>query len=194
MSRVLVTGAAGFIGRALTRALHKTGCDVTALSRSDGEITDPAMWARLPPFEHVFHLAGRSYVPDSWQDPAGFIHANVIGTTLALDYCRSSGAHLVFASTLVFGIPKRQPTREDDPGEPSNPYALSKFLAERACAFFASTSSTCVTIVRFANIFGPAACVSDPDHRAVRPSRKQIRVKRCRHDEIFCLSTTPWPR
>jgi GDP-4-dehydro-6-deoxy-D-mannose reductase len=153
--KVLVTGADGFIGRALVRALQDAGHDVTALGRRDGDVTAAATWAGLPAAAHVFHLAGRAYVPDSWADPAGFIHANVAGTTRALDYCRATGAHLVFTSVSLFGAPKRLPVREDDAIAPSNPYALSKCLAEQACAFYAATWNVPATVIRLFNVYGP---------------------------------------
>lgn len=155
MAKILVTGASGFVGRALVRALIDAGHAVTALTRADGDVTDAATWARLPPVEHVFHLAARSYVPGSWRDAAGFIHTNVFGTTRALDYCRPIGAHLVFASAYVYGTPARLPIRENDPAAPNNPYALSKFLAEQVCTFYAATAELPVTILRPFNIFGP---------------------------------------
>jgi nucleoside-diphosphate-sugar epimerase len=155
MARILVTGAAGFIGRALVAALAAAGHDVVALARSDGDVADAATWARLPAAEHVFHLAGRSYVPESWDDPAGFLAANVGGTARALDYCGACGAHLVFVSAYVYGVPQRLPIREDDPAAPNNPYALSKYLAEQACAFHAAELGVPVTVLRPFNIFGP---------------------------------------
>jgi len=155
MSKVLVTGAAGFIGRALAHTLRAGGHEVIELERRDGDIAEPATWARLAPAAHVFHLAGRSFVPESWRDPAGFMQANVTGTTRALEYCRTNGAHLVFASTVIFGSPKRLPVREEDTVAPDNPYALSKFLAEGACAFYTSTLDVPVSVIRLANIFGP---------------------------------------
>jgi nucleoside-diphosphate-sugar epimerase len=155
MAKILITGATGFLGRALARALSAPGHAVTALSRRDGDVAEAATWGRLPAADHVFHLAGRSYVPDSWSDPPGFIHANVTGTAQALDYCRAVGAHLVFPSVALFGAPKRLPVREDDPLEPANPYALSKLLAERLCAFYASTFDVAVTVIRLFNVFGP---------------------------------------
>src|SRR5262249_36256169 len=106
-SKILVTGADGFIGRALARALRDAGHDVTALGRRDGDVAEAATWEGLPKIEHVFHLAGRTFIPDSWTDPDRFIHANVAGTARALDYCRAAGAHLVFTSVSVFGSPKQ---------------------------------------------------------------------------------------
>jgi nucleoside-diphosphate-sugar epimerase len=155
MARKLVTGAAGFIGRALVKALAAEGHAVDALARSDGDVADAATWARLPAAEHVFHLAASTYVPDSWDDPVGFLAANVGGTARALDYCRRSGAHLVFVSAYVYGAPQRLPIREDDAAAPNNPYALSKFLAEQVCAFYAAQMNVPVTVVRPFNIFGP---------------------------------------
>jgi nucleoside-diphosphate-sugar epimerase len=154
MATILVTGAAGFIGSALTRALSRAGHDVVTLQRADGDITEKATWARLPAVTHVFHLAARSYVPDSWRDPAAFFHTNVTGAIQALEYCRANGTHLVFASGYVYGLPSRLPIREDDPTAPNNPYALSKYLAEQICAFYAATGLP-VTVVRPFNIFGP---------------------------------------
>lgn len=155
MARILVTGAAGFIGRALVRALKSADHQVTALSRVDGDVADPATWARLPPTHHVFHLAGRTYVPDSWNDPAGFVRTNVGGTERALDYCSTHRAHLVFVSGYVYGVPARLPITEDDPVRPNNPYAEAKAQAEQACALHSERTPLPVTIVRPFNVFGP---------------------------------------
>jgi GDP-4-dehydro-6-deoxy-D-mannose reductase len=152
---MVVTGADGFVGRALVGGLISAGHDVIEMARSQGDVAELETWAGLPTVDHVFHLAGRSYVPDSWHDPASFINANVGGTTRALNYCRSSGAHFVFVSAYIYGIPKRLPIREDDPVNPNNPYALSKVLAERVCEFYAVEMRVPVTVVRPFNIFGP---------------------------------------
>ena len=155
MARVLVTGAAGFVGRTLVPALEQAGHDVIAARRCDGDVTEAATWVRLPAVEHVFHLAGRSFVPESWRDPAGFLHANVSGTAQGLAYSRACGAHFVFVSGYLYGSPKRLPIQEDDPQEPNNPYALSKSLAEQICAFYAMSMGMPVTVIRPFNIYGP---------------------------------------
>ncbi len=71
MSKILITGASGFIGRALTARLKALGRDVMPVDSADGDI---ASWGTLEKFEqekiaHVFHLAGKTFVPDSWDDP-----------------------------------------------------------------------------------------------------------------------------
>jgi GDP-4-dehydro-6-deoxy-D-mannose reductase len=153
--KALVTGAAGFIGRALVRALAEAGHEVLTLGRHDGDVAETATWARFGAADHVFHLAARSYVPDSWRDPAGFLHTNATGTARALDYCAAHGAHLVLASAYVYGVPARLPIREDDPVAPSNPYAESKVAAEQLCVAHAAQTGLPVTIVRPFNVFGP---------------------------------------
>jgi len=155
MTRVIVTGAAGFIGRRVVRALRDAGQDVVALDHARGDVADARYWNDLPRAEHVIHLAGKSYVPESWRAPAEFFQANVQGAVRAADYCRAARGHLVFVSAYVYGIPKVLPVSEDHPVDPSNPYALSKALAEQVCAFHARAEGLPVTIVRPFNIFGP---------------------------------------
>lgn len=154
MHEVLVTGAGGFVGKALCRRLSNEGRRVRALTRTDGDVTDPAFWSRLPPARVMAHLASRSYVPESWNSPAEFIAQNVIGTQLALDWCRRHGARMVFASAYVYGIPQRLPIHETDAVNPNNPYALSKFLAEQCAAFASRFSGTNATVLRIFNVYG----------------------------------------
>ena len=154
MIDVLITGAGGFIGAALMARLRHEGRQVLAVGRVEGDITDPQFWQLLPPAREVMHLAGRSYVPDSWQDSPGFMHANVTGTELAIDYCRRHGAALVFASGYLYGFPARLPISETDPVRPNNPYALSKLLAEQLCEFAAVHYRVPVTVLRIFNVFG----------------------------------------
>ena len=132
MARILVTGAPGFIGRALCRSLRVCGHEVAQLSRSDGDISEPATLGQIGPIKHVFHLAGRTFVPDSWKDPLGFHKANVIGTGNVLEYCRLQRARLTFISAYLYGLPDRFPVWELCAPRPNNPYALSKHLAERS--------------------------------------------------------------
>ena len=155
MRDVLVTGAAGFIGRRLCGGLRSSGHTVIELSRSQGDICDPTTLQNVAPVSHVFHLAARTFVPDSWTDPLAFHAANVLGTCNVLDYCRTHRARLTFVSAYVYGNPARLPVAETDLPRPNNPYALSKCLAERSAEFYALNMGVDVAVIRPFNIFGP---------------------------------------
>lgn len=155
MIDAIVTGASGFIGRALCRRLLADGVSLLGLDRGDGDVVDTRTWDALPPAKVVIHLAGRSYVPDSWTDSAGFLQSNVLGTENALAYCRCHGARMVYISAYVYGIPESLPIAESHPVKPNNPYALSKYLAEQLCSFAGTYQEVTVTVLRLFNVFGP---------------------------------------
>jgi nucleoside-diphosphate-sugar epimerase len=155
MIDAIVTGAEGFIGRNLVRTLKARGLTVKAASRSHGNVEDRSFWETLPPARLVYHLAGRSYVPDSWLNPGAFTSANVVGTQNGLEWCKRNGARFILASAYVYGIPERLPIREDDSIRPNNPYALSKRLAEQVCEFFAEHDKMDVSVLRLFNVYGP---------------------------------------
>ena len=155
MNDVVVTGAAGFIGKALCRRLKADGVAVHPHGRCDGDISMPDTWRAMPPARVLVHLAGRSYVPDSWNDGPGFLQSNVVGTEYALDYCRRHGARMVYVSAYLYGVPGRLPIAESDPVRPNNPYALTKHLAEQLCRFYGDYRGVPVTVLRLFNVFGP---------------------------------------
>ena len=155
--KVLVTGATGFIGRALVRSLQEASQEVIALGSRDGDVRRPDTFARYSGsgVASVIHLAGRSFVPDSWAEPASFLDVNVMGTTNALEFCRLEKAGLVFLSAYVYGIPDRLPIPEAAPVRPNNPYAQSKYLAELVCRFYSEQFKVPVTVLRPFNVYGP---------------------------------------
>jgi nucleoside-diphosphate-sugar epimerase len=150
--RVLVTGGSGFVGRRLVRSLSE-GAEVYAPDRSNLDVAA----GPLPELsaDWVIHLAGRTYVPASWSDPADFYRVNVQGTVNILEYCRRSQAKLIYVSGYCYGIPETLPISEIAPLKPNNPYAFSKCAAEQACRFFFECLQTSVMIVRPFNIYGP---------------------------------------
>jgi GDP-4-dehydro-6-deoxy-D-mannose reductase len=155
MIDAIVTGAGGFIGQALCADLRAKGWNILALTSAHGDVAESGTWRPLPPARVVFHLAGRSFVPDSWTRGPDFVNVNVAGTEHALAYCRQQGARLVLASAYVYGIPQRLPIRESDPASPNNPYALTKRLAEQLCEFAAQYQGVVATALRLFNVFGP---------------------------------------
>jgi GDP-4-dehydro-6-deoxy-D-mannose reductase len=155
VSKVVVTGAGGFIGRHLCPRLQAAGHEVYAVSSAFGDVADPRTWAKFPSAAVVVHLAGRTFVPESWQNPSGYMHSNLMGVIAALDYCRAQRARFVFLSSYLYGNVQTQPISEDVPLRANNPYGLSKLMAEDACRFYAERYDVPVTILRLFNVYGP---------------------------------------
>ena len=89
------------------RRSKRLGTRVKAHSRRHGDIS-----SRPPDVDdvrHVFHLAARTFVPDSWSVPASFYEVNVVGTVNVLELCRRTGASLTFLSSYVYGPPRALP-------------------------------------------------------------------------------------
>lgn len=155
MAKVLVTGAAGFIGKHLIPKLRVNQHDIIEQNRMAGDVADDATWAHLPHADVVVHLAGRTFVPDSWNDPAGFLKTNLHGTVRALEYCRKHNAKLVFMSSYMYGKPEKLPIPESAALQANNPYALSKKMAEEVCRFYSDIFGLNIIILRPFNIYGP---------------------------------------
>lgn len=150
--RVVVTGASGFIGRHLSSGLKVQGADVFEHSSRDGDMASCELG--YSDVDHVFHLAGLTFVPDSWQRPAEFCRVNVLGTSNVLELCRRNSASLTYLSSYVYGVPQSLPISEQHRRAAVNPYALSKILAEDMCLFYAANFGTRTTVIRPFNIYG----------------------------------------
>jgi nucleoside-diphosphate-sugar epimerase len=149
----LVTGADGFVGRRLVHALRERGLVVYAHDVSDGDIA--AADLDLPSVRHVFHLAAKTFVVESWADPRPFYLTNVMGTLSVLELCRRNQASLTMVSSYVYGKPQYLPVNEEHPVRAFNPYGHSKILAEELCGFYAAQFSVPVAVIRPFNLYGP---------------------------------------
>src|SRR5271166_3274162 len=152
-NEILVTGATGFLGRHLVVALESRGRAVRQHSSADGDIASCSL--PMDGVSHVFHLAAKSYVPESWQNPPAFYHTNVMGTVNVLEHCRQNHAALTLISSYVYGQPQRLPIAEDQPLVAANPYAHTKILAEETARFYEQRFGITLLIVRPFNIYGP---------------------------------------
>ena len=154
MTKVLITGSSGFIGKHLIQIMCSDKFDVVAVDSSWGDVSEQTTWNSFPLVDIVIHLAGKSFVPASWEDPSLFFKSNVLGTIEALNYCKKNNASLVFLSSYMYGNPEFLPISETAKLEASNPYALSKMLAEEACRFYAKSHSINITVLRPFNVYG----------------------------------------
>ena len=154
MSTVLVIGANGFIGKSLCERL-KPYHQVITLDRSKGDITNYDTFRNLDKVDYVFHLAARTFVPDSWNETTDFLNSNIIGTANVLDFCKSKNIPMTFVSAYIYGKPESLPIREDSFVKPNNPYALSKYMAEQLCSFYSTFHNLNITVIRPFNIYGP---------------------------------------
>jgi nucleoside-diphosphate-sugar epimerase len=150
--QILVTGADGFIGRYLASALTEQGADVLGHSACNGDIATTSLSYDAG---HVYHLAARSYVPDSWTATQDFYATNVLGTVNVLELCRRTGASLTLISSYVYGPPQFLPISEEHPLAAFNPYSHTKIMAEEAARYYARQFGLRVAIVRPFNIYGP---------------------------------------
>lgn len=152
--RVAVTGAGGFLGTRLVRMLEELGARVRAYSRAKGFslLRDEIDLSAL---DHVFHLAAETGVPKSWATPVEFHLTNAHGTVRVLDQCRRAGCSMSYIGAYIYGTPERLPISETDVLEPTNPYALSKWMGEQACSWYAQHYDVPVTAIRLFNVYGP---------------------------------------
>ncbi|MDP6697828.1 MAG: GDP-mannose 4,6-dehydratase [Acidimicrobiales bacterium] len=137
--RVLVTGAAGFVGRYLVAHLCGSGDEVVETDRSHGgpDVLDAdavvALVAEVSP-QVVFHLAGQADVGRSWKAPAETLRVNVEGTFNVLAAAREAGVDRVVTVTSadVYGVvdPVDLPVHESARLRPVSPYAASKAAAD----------------------------------------------------------------
>lgn len=154
--KILVTGAGGFIGSALVDYLKNKKEEVRGLTSSMLDVTDPRSVAELKSEEisHIVHMAGKTFVPKSWEEPEQFFHTNTFGTLQMLEFCKKHDIPMTYISAYIYGPPEKIPIKETDKIAPNNPYARSKYMAEELCQFYAEQFGVRVSIIRPFNVYG----------------------------------------
>jgi len=180
MKKVLVTGASGMAGSHLTELLVTDGYQVTALVRHRSCLANLALvrdqvtirrndvleydaladLIREEKFYAVFHLAGQSFVPASWDSPVRTMEVNVIGTMNLLEavrrYSPSTRVHVACSSEQYgFAYEHELPIKESNPFRPMSPYAVSKIAEEHLALQYARNYDLTTIVTRAFNQEGP---------------------------------------
>ena len=183
--KVLVTGAAGFIGSHLVDDLLKTGWAVTALDNFDAFYDRSLKEANVAPhraakgyqlieadlrdlprlrgllaggYDVIVHLAAKAGVRPSIADPIGYQEVNLGGTQNLFELAREWGTpQFVFASSSsVYGVNPRVPWREDDAVLlPISPYASTKVSGELLGHVYSHLYGMRFLALRFFTVYGP---------------------------------------
>jgi GDP-4-dehydro-6-deoxy-D-mannose reductase len=161
--RVLITGAAGFVGGHLTAFAEGRDAEVSAPPREEVDLLDAdatrELVARARP-EAVFHLAALASVAESWREPERTLRENSAATLNLLEAVRAEAPDAVVVaagSGEAYGpVPEeRLPVTEDEPLRPQNPYAVSKAAADLVGGFYADAHGLRVIRTRAFNHAGP---------------------------------------
>jgi UDP-glucose 4-epimerase len=152
----MTTGAAGFLGKHLTKAAAPLG-QVIAVDRASADLANPgevqALFERWHP-DVVLHTAAR--IPQSTNnDIYTFFDDNVRATVNVYHSAILTGVRrIVFSSSMsVYGRPQSLPVSEDHPAVPDTPYGLSKIQAELTGRCYAESGLE-TTVLRYSGIFG----------------------------------------
>ncbi|MCM1232141.1 MAG: NAD(P)-dependent oxidoreductase [Butyrivibrio sp.] len=156
VNKVLITGGSGFIGS--KAAAYLADRDYQVLCPSSQELNvleaeDFRRWTDVG-IGHVVHLAGKTFVPDSWEKPADFFMTNLAGTLNTVEFCRKAGISMTYVSAYIYGQPEKLPIDEEAPVCSNNPYAKSKYMAEELCEFFCRNYGMDISVLRLFNVFG----------------------------------------
>lgn len=183
--RILVTGAAGFIGSHLTERLLTDGYVVTGLDNFDpfyaetlkranlaeaerhsdfrlieGDCTNPEDVARALAggVDAIVHLAAKAGVRPSIMDPLGYTRANIVATQVVLEGARAHGvSRFIFgSSSSVYGNNEKVPfSEEDSVDRPISPYAATKRAGELICHSYHELFGIGILALRFFTVYGP---------------------------------------
>lgn len=172
MSRILVTGGAGYIGSAMVALLLERGFEVTILDDCstghtevvpaqvrfiNGSLLDgEAVRSALEGCEAVIHFAGKSLVGESVTRPELYFETNVGGSQILFDEMNSAGvSRIVFSSSAAtYGESKVQPILETHTSSPTNPYGETKLAVDKLLTHRASEDNFAAISLRYFNVAG----------------------------------------
>lgn len=180
MSKILITGAAGFIGSQLSYRLKKQGEEVVLIDdfsygKQDNLIFEDYDFNneiykedirnikfmdelfQKNKFDIVYHFAAITPLPDCQNNIIEAVDINVRGTSIILDLAKKYNVkNVIFASTsAVYENNKEFPLEENKVEKPSLIYPSTKYMSEQLCKAFYDSYNIPITILRFTNVYGP---------------------------------------
>ncbi|MDE7152084.1 MAG: GDP-mannose 4,6-dehydratase [Candidatus Amulumruptor sp.] len=202
MKKVLVTGADGFIGSHLTRALLDEGCEVRALCLYNsfgtlgwleglshpnletvlGDVRDPDFCREIcRGIDTVFHLAALIAIPYSYIAPDSYVDTNIRGTLNMLQGAKAAGVSriIVTSTSEVYGTALTVPITESHPRQPQSPYSATKIGADALALSFHAAFDLPVVIARPFNTYGPrqsARAIIPTIITQIASGRREIKV------------------
>lgn len=184
MSKIIVTGGSGFLGRHLCKNLIANGHQVKNIDwreSSDAptviaDIQDTQkMLTEIRDADAVFHLASLIEAGESVKFPQKFVDDNISGTVSVLEAMRQNNvpAFLFSSSAAIYGEPLRTPIHEDDRTIPINPYGMTKLAMEGLVSSYVASYGMTGVALRYFNLYGPGE-QHDPETHAIPRFIKQI--------------------
>ncbi len=173
---ILITGSSGFIGSNLVRMANSLNLDITTLDSVGKpdlkcDIID-ADWEKigLSDFKTVIHLAAKTSVSESLENPQKFLDVNSEATRKLFSACVEQNVErVIFASSAaIYGFSEKETKKIGEEGKPASPYAETKLHGE-AFARQLSSENTSFLCLRFFNVYGPSQKI-DGEYSAVIPT------------------------
>lgn len=201
--KVLVTGAAGFIGSHLCQHLLSLGHEVVGIDAmltdkrirlqnlepllrtknprfalSLGNLLDSDLDRLLQDVEAVFHLAGIPGVRSSWGGAfSRYVANNILATQRLLEVCkRQPLKRFVYASTSSVYGERTGKLSETAAPSPLSPYAVSKLAGEHLCRVYEKSEGVPVVILRYFTVYGPRQRPDMAFHRFIYRMLKEMPV------------------
>ena len=171
--KALVTGGAGFIGSHIVDALVARGDEVICIDDKSAPQNDKFYWndaatniaadirnlheSLYHGVDVVFHLAARSRIQPTVNNPTECFLVNVIGTQQVLEMSRRAGVKRVVysASSSYYGHASKPPFLEYAPKGCATPYSLSKWQGEEVCDLYTKLYGLSTISLRYFNVYGP---------------------------------------
>lgn len=164
--RVVVTGAAGFLGRHIARRFRDEGWEVTGfdvasfeedgIRSTQGDLTDAnSVEQAIEKHDVVAHVGAIGDVYLAGDQPSLAAEVNVLGTANVAEVAVRHGTRVVYASTWeVYGHPRYQPLDEEHPTMPDHPYSITKLAGESLLLSAADLRSLSAVALRLGTSYG----------------------------------------